>query len=143
MNDWATAEIVRQYINGKRKAESAKSRGKLVGGKRKRAQAGSSGGRQTKRRCYGDEPAVGGGDGSDANIDVRDDEEPEDELEYYAPFEDPLAFNHGEESDPVDLVPSDNEDEDENGSWKGLSSDRFDAIMLEIEQQEATKRQQE
>lgn len=36
-DDWATGQILRQYINGKRKYETAKANGKAkVGGKRKR-----------------------------------------------------------------------------------------------------------
>ena len=37
-DDWATGQILRQYINGKQKYENAKANGRVtVGGKRKRA----------------------------------------------------------------------------------------------------------
>jgi hypothetical protein len=39
-DDWATGQILRQYINGKHKYENAKAGGKVkIGGKRKRATA--------------------------------------------------------------------------------------------------------
>jgi hypothetical protein len=41
-DDWATGQILRQYINGKQKYENAKAKG-MTGGKRKRTSSASPG----------------------------------------------------------------------------------------------------
>ncbi len=50
-DDWATGQILRQYINGKQKYENAKANGKVkVGGKRPRARAECLGANKRTKR---------------------------------------------------------------------------------------------
>jgi hypothetical protein len=79
-DDWATGQILRQYINGRHKYENAKSNGKLkVGGKR--GWAGSSGPVASKR--FKQMPSAsedeGGFDKRRSGAEEYDDDEDDDE----------------------------------------------------------------
>jgi hypothetical protein len=88
-DDWATGQILRQFINGRHKYENAKQNGKVkVGGKRKLASMGpvtnkrmrrmpdvSLNGMEVESQHDGEDNDIQGGDGTGSEYCVEDEEE--------------------------------------------------------------------